>query len=125
MPKRAATSAAPTAGTSKIATRIDPRKFPPIVGLERLDHVHETGCQRNIVEPLDEASAAQGVDAKGVRAALRVDRHLPLQIDRDLGPDPRVQLRPYGRAGFGIEHDRHDAVLEAVVEEDVAEARRD
>src|SRR5580704_12085262 len=95
---------------------IEPGKFLPVGGLERLDDVQELGRQRDVVEPVEQASAAQGMDAEGMRAALRVDRHLAFQIHRDLGAQPRPQLRAQRRASVGVEHDRHDAVLETVVE---------
>src|SRR3979409_1742687 len=103
----------------------EPSRFPPVARLERLDHIEEFGGQRNIVEPVEQASSAQRMNAEGMLAARAVDPALPFQIHRDLGADLGMQLRPYGRACFGVEHDRYDTVLEAVVEEDVAEARRD
>src|SRR6266567_5642638 len=104
--------------------RREPRKLPPVGDLEGMDHVEKLSGERNIVEPLEQASSAQGMEGEGMLAAFDVGHHLAFQIDGNLGARLRAQLRADGRADVGIENYRNHAVLDAIVEEYIAEAWR-
>ena len=76
-------------------------------------------------KPLSRQCLRNGSTSKAKLAAVGLDDHLPLEVDRQLvaGEGRDLVEQPVDlRLG---QHDRQQAVLEAVVEEDVGEARRD
>src|SRR5471030_1507053 len=77
------------------------------------------------VGPLQQHGLAEGIDLEGVGLAVRSCHRLLLEIDRDLRARQLVQDHADARHALGRQADRHAAVLEAVVEEDVAERGRD
>src|SRR4051812_37526066 len=81
--------------------------------------------ERDLVDALDQALLAERIDLEARLGAVREAHALRRKIDGDLRARPRVQQLAQAR-DFGMpEHDRRHAVLEGVLEEDIAERRRD
>ena len=95
---------------------------PRLVGADALGALQRQG---DVVQPLQQALLARGVDVEGDGLAAVGRDRLRRQIDAQLQP------RRGGNAGEqrfdrrGGQHDRQQPVLEAVAEEDVGEAGRD
>src|SRR5262249_43183370 len=89
--------------------------------LERLDLGKHRQGQADRVHAVEQHIAEEGVDDERVPPV----HELRLEIHRDLGAGRAGEPPPQLVAGRGRQARRHDAVLQAVVEEDVAEARRD
>ena len=88
------------------------------LGLERRDRVALLEGERDVVEALEQAAAALGVELE--RHGAAAEAHLE-RLEVDLGLAGRHQ-----RADLLLgQHDRQQADLGAVGEEDVGEARRD
>ena len=80
--------------------------------------------QRDLVEPLEEALAGEGVDVEAILDSLAA-HHLTLQVDHDLRRRvfrDQVDQVPHLRVG---QRHRQQPGLVAVGPEDVGEARRD
>jgi hypothetical protein len=81
--------------------------------------------RRDVVESCQEALSAEGVDRKGQRQTMLVAECRGFKVDGELVagmlPDAGKQIVNLG----GVEANRQNAVLEAVVVEDIGEARRD
>src|SRR5690606_8804775 len=110
-------------------TSLDRAEQPGVVllvlALEGADRLGILQSQADIVQAVEQAVLAEGIDFEGVLLAVRTGNALRSQIDGQL-----VTL-----GGFGLleqlvdlilfQYDRQQAVLEAVVVEDVGKARRD
>jgi hypothetical protein len=76
-------------------------------------------------KPLTRQYLRNGCTSNGSSLAVGLDHHLPRQVDRQpVTREGRHLVEQLGHLRFG-QHDGQDAVLEAVVEEDVGEAGRD
>src|SRR3954470_16303749 len=93
--------------------------------LEGLDRVLVPQRQADVVEAVEQAVLAKRLHVERVFLCLRRDHHLALEVDRQFVARERVDLVEQAchlRLG---QHDRQQAVLEAVGEEDVRVAGRD
>src|SRR6185369_14691481 len=77
--------------------------------------------QADVVPAIDQTFLAERIDLEGNAIAVRADHGLRLEIDRQLIARRRLDLTEQGLDFGGRQHDRHDAVLVAVVEEDIGE----
>ena len=95
------------------------------LGLECVDLRGALHGLADIVETVEQQVLAERVDAERDLLAVRPDHHLPRQVHGD--PRIAAHLRVFHQlvADGARQLDRQDAVLEAVVVEDVGEARRD
>jgi len=103
---------------------MDPWPRCAVSGLKGPDLVIPLQRQRNLVEPLQQAFAPPRINLEPVRFSGRRNDRLFLEIDGDA---PRA-LRDRDLRGEPIDNrlvddDRQNSVLEAVGEEDIAEAR--
>ena len=78
-----------------------------------------------LVHPLEQAGAGEGVDGERHRGAARQREGLRGQVDGHLGVGPRGQLREERGVGAGVDGHRQQAVLQGVVLEDVGEGGAD
>src|ERR1700761_2573487 len=81
--------------------------------------------QAHLVDALQQALLAERVDLETIDLPVGAGHGLRGKVDRDRRTRRGMQERPQPRRPLGRQTDRHDAVLEAVVEEDVAERRSD
>src|SRR5574343_819746 len=88
---------------------------------EGLDLVCVTQGQADIVPAVEQAFLAEGVDLESHRMAIRADHLLRRQINHQLVTRRCRDLLHDGLDFGGGQHDRQNAVLEAVVEENVGE----
>src|SRR5579862_4648528 len=104
----------------------EPRLFGLALGLERGNGVRMGQRQSDVVETIEKAVLAKRVDVELERRA-GVDRRHRLSLEIDGKPEAGERSRFMEQAVHfaGLEHDRQQAVLEAVVEEDVRVRRRD
>ncbi len=90
---------------------IQPAAFAPVGGFKRFDRRQILACTLDIVEPLEQAFFAHGVDFEMMNHAFGVGHRLRRQIDRQLRADPRLQLAPYRGGGRLVQHQRQQAVF--------------
>src|SRR5690606_19874667 len=93
--------------------------------LELADGVAREQGQADLVEPVEQALLAEGVDLEAIHLAVRFDHRLLGQVDAQPVAWRGVHLGEQAVNGRLVEHDRQQAVLEAVAVEDLGEARRD
>eukprot|EP00659_Diplonema_papillatum_P007483 gene7484-biopygen7443 len=102
-----------------------PRLAGPVFGFKRGNRIAVLQGQADVVQAIDQAVLAEGVHFKVIHLAVRTGHGLRRQVDGQLvahiGFHLLEQLIHFGIA----QDDRQQAVLEAVVEEDVGVARRD
>ena len=105
---------------------MDPRPLGAVGGLEGPDFVVAPQRQRDFVEAFEQSGAAARIDLETMPLSRRRGDGLLLEIDAD-APRALGVLDLGGEAidDLLVDDDRQDAVLEAVGEEDVAEARAD
>ena len=96
-----------------------------MLGLEGLDVVRLLERQSDIVETFHQAALEEGIDVEANDAAVRPPDLLARQIDGDGGVRPTRRIVEQLVDLALRQPDRQNAVLEAVVVEDVGEARRD
>src|SRR5712664_1272187 len=80
--------------------------------------------ERNTVHAGQQAFLLERFDFKPVDRAVRPAHRLRFKIDGEVAPRRPVQQGAERRDPLGSKRHRQQAILEAVVEEDVAEARR-
>src|SRR5690242_19920178 len=100
---------------------MDPGPRCAIRSLKRLDFVIALQCQRDLVEPLQEALAPPRINLEGVLLSRRRDDRPRLKVDAD----PSGALGGFDLSGkrvndLLVDHDREDPVLKAIGKEDVA-----
>src|ERR1700745_1483235 len=78
-----------------------------------------------LVDAAQEAFLAEGVDVEGMARTVRADHRLRREIDLHARAQLRFEGAAQRRRRLDRKGDRQEAVLEAVLVEDVAEARRD
>jgi predicted extracellular nuclease len=101
--------------------RVDPGTSPPVFGLERGDVGLAPARESDLVEALEERLPPHGVHVERDLAPARCRDHLALEVD---GEEPSLPRLGGERSDLPHrEHDGQNRVLEAVLEEDVAEAR--
>src|ERR1700730_17599584 len=83
-----------------------------------------TERERNIVRAGQKALLPERVDFEPVDRTIRSRRRLCFEIDGDMASGRLLQYGSQRRNPLGGQHNRQQAVLEAVVEKYVAEARR-
>src|SRR5690554_432796 len=96
-----------------------------MTGLEGLDGVRVLQRQADVVQAVEQAVLAEGIHLEAVLHAVRTGHGLRLEVDGQLIALVGLGLLEQGVDFFFFQHDRQQAVLEAVVVEDVGEARRD
>src|SRR6185437_5569124 len=79
----------------------------------------------NIVQAVQQKVLAERIDFKRNLLPARSNDNLALQIDRYAGVAAELGVLDQGVADLARQADRQDAVLEAVVEENIGEVRRD
>src|SRR5207248_8035711 len=79
----------------------------------------------DLVETLEQALLAEWIDFEAVHIAGRRDDFLAIEIDSHMRARLVGQLVLERGDLLGRQHDRQQRVLEAIVEENIAEARRD
>src|SRR5712671_4819844 len=92
--------------------------------LELRDTVAVAERERNIVRAGQQAFLAELVDFEPVGRAVGSCHRLRFKIDGDAGSGRLLQQGAERRNRLGIKRHRQQAILEAVVEKDIAEARR-
>src|SRR5207245_1911470 len=102
-----------------------PRHLRRVARLELANLVLEAQGQPDLVPAGQEHLLAKRVDLESVPGAIGRRRALRLESDRERGAGLVVELAPELRDDVGRQDHRQQAVLEAVLMEDVAEARRD
>src|SRR6516225_689280 len=104
---------------------VDPRPALPVARLEVRDLAVALQRLADLVEPGEERRPPAGIDREGDALARR--RLYDGGVEIDGKRRPRRCLDELGEPLHRrrLEHDRQQPVLEAIVEEDVAEARRD
>src|SRR5882724_373682 len=111
------------------APRSDKPSHPRHAGfvflLERRDLVFLAEREAHFVRAGEQAFLAERIDREIVGRAVRRRDGLRLQIDHDMRTRGCLEQPAQCRANLERLDDRQETVLEAVVEEDVAEARRD
>src|SRR3989344_1465954 len=104
---------------------VQPGLLGQALGLVGLDLVGVAQGQADVVKAVEQAVLAEGLDVEGQLGAIALDDDLALEVDGQLvageGKDFVEQLIDLLLA----QHDGQQAVLEAVVEEDVGKAGRD
>src|SRR5882724_1577485 len=111
------------------APRSDKSSYPRHAGfvflLERRDLVFLAEREAHFIGAGEQAFLAERINREIVRGAVRHRDGLRLQIDHDMRTRGCLEQPAERRANLERLHDRQETVLEAVVEEDVAEARCD
>src|SRR3954468_18120266 len=103
---------------------MDPRPRGAIGLLERPDFMVALQSLHHLVQPLQQSLAPARVDVEAQRLAFWRRDGLRLQIDRDFSRALcRLDLGGEIFSGLLVDDDGQDAILEAVGEENVAEAR--
>src|SRR5260370_35694491 len=114
-----------THSRSMTTQRLQPAQLLGLAALEGGDVGIVAERERDLVEPLEQAVLAESIDFEAVHVARGRGQFLAIAIDGEV----RARLlRKPGLQGShlrGRQHDRQQPVLEAIVEENVAEARRD
>src|SRR4051812_33380310 len=96
-----------------------PRLLELPLRFKRADLVGVAERETDVVPSVDEALLAERVDLEGHLFAIGLDHALPRQVDREPVAGERGDLRKQPvDLGFR-KHQRQQAVLEAVVEEDI------
>src|SRR5258707_3097964 len=93
--------------------------------LEGLDRRKLLEGQGQLVRACEQPVLAKGVHLEPDRRAVGSGDRLGLEVHRQAGPGPRRERVPQPARGLARHHDGERTVLEAVLEEDVAEARPD
>src|SRR4029078_9165810 len=93
--------------------------------LERVDGGLLFHGETDVVEPVQQAMLAEWIDVELDAAAVGTANLLRLEIDRERGVGAALGIVQQLLEIIRRDADRQDAVLEAVVVEDVGEARRD
>jgi hypothetical protein len=97
-----------------------------IRSLKRLDFVVALQCQRDLVEPLQQAFAPPWINLEGVPLSGRRDDRLCLEVDaHSSGALGRFNFGCKGVDDLLVDHDWENPVLKAIGEEDVTESRTD
>src|SRR5437899_2015007 len=96
-----------------------------VAGLEGADLGLVAERQRDLVLTRQQHLLAKRIDVEAVHRTVGRRDGLGLEIDGDRCSRSRVELAPQRRHGRGGKDDREQAVLEAVLMEDVAETGRD
>src|SRR5262245_37565468 len=109
-----------------LAALPQPRLLGEMPRLELADRVRVLKRESDVVETVDEAVLAERIDVEAERHRPVGRSHpLALEVDGELEAGKRLH-RIEEPADFELgQHDRQQAVLEAVVEEDVGVRRRD
>ena len=94
-------------------------------GLEAVDRGGVLQGLADIVQPIQQQMLAKRIDVEVNFLAVRADDDLAFQIDGDAGVAAELGVVDQLVADRARQADRQDAVLEAVVVEDVGEVRRD
>src|SRR5690606_20620472 len=97
----------------------------PMSRLERGDRVVLLQGQADVVQAVEQAVLAEGVDLEGMLHAVGPGHRLRGEVDRQRIALVRRALREQRIDLVVGQHDRQQSVLEAVVVEDVGEAGRD
>ena len=117
------------AGEAKLGHRlVSPSEPGTGGGLGRLETVDVIGLfegEPDIVEPVEQAVLAEGIDIEADRAAVGTADLLIRQVDGDGGVGAALGVVLQLLQVVGADDDRQNAVLEAVVVENVGEGRRD
>src|ERR1700722_3366395 len=104
---------------------LEPRHRRALASLEGGDPVALAEGEGELVDALDEAILPERIDLEAIDCAIRRGNLLRREIDNHLRARRRCEPRTEPCALFLAQHNRQHAILEAIVEEDVAEARRD
>src|SRR5688572_2357359 len=96
-----------------------------VLRLERLDLVGVLEREPDLVEPVQQGMLGERVDVELEALAARRGHRLRLEVYRDPVTRLPLDLLEEPVDGLRVELDQQQAVLEAVVVEDVREARRD
>src|SRR5262249_15568816 len=102
-----------------------PRQLAQVPRLECLDLLLVAERHRDLVLSTEQTVAPEGIDGEGVARPVRPREDLGLEVDGHRGARPLVQIGAQRRGQLSRHDDRQRAVLEAVLVEDVAEARAD
>src|SRR3990167_9355669 len=102
-----------------------PRLARPVLGFKRRNRFMVHQRQTDIVQTVEQAMLTEGVNFKAQHLAIRTGNGLGLQIDLQLITRCHFHLLEQLIHFSVAQDDRQQAVLEAVVEEDVGVARRD
>jgi len=105
--------------------RREPGHLGPLPPLEGSDRDLVAKGERDLVLTRQQHLLAERIDLEPVAHAVRAGDRLRLEVQRDRGPGPLVELPAEGGDTRRGQQDRQQPVLDAVLVEDVAEARRD
>src|SRR5260221_556323 len=105
--------------------QLEPGRRRLALGFETVDRLFPLQRQTDIVEAVEQAVLAERVDVEFDATAIRAGDLLLVEIDGDDGIGAALGVVHQLVDIRLLQRDRQDAVLEAVVVEDVGEARRD
>src|SRR3569623_3041789 len=109
-------------GEMRLTISSDPRTRGRDLALEGGDLGTLLHGRRDIVEPLEQHMPAGGVDIEMDSTTVRTPDRLGLEVDRDGGIGAALGIVHQKLQLLGRHLDRQNAVLEAVVVEDVGKA---
>src|SRR5690606_16912519 len=92
--------------------------------LERLDRLGVLQSQADVIQAVEQAMLAKGVDLKPILLAVRAGHDLRSQVHSQLVAFGGLGLLKQFITFFFLQEDRQQAVFETVVEEDLGKAGR-
>src|SRR5260370_24237651 len=114
-----------THSRSMTTQRLQPAQLLGLAALEGGDVGIVAEREGDLVEPLEQALLAESIDFEAVHVARGRGQFLAIEIDGQVRARLLRKLGPQAGRLLGRQRDRQQSVLEAIVEEDVAEARPD